>query len=153
PFALLSMTGQLTDRQVRTLYDFPSGQAITADSLPVSAETQDFVKIAAIDLDEGAGTITLAISGHRVCTEGCPQVSLTVVSLDDDAAVRRALPLSKQLTLKPGDVTFSDTVQLPIRGQPIQYPFDNWIFWLGIAGTIVDRNGENVELTPQLVDG
>src|SRR5690242_21336722 len=43
---------------------------------------------------------SLAISGHRVCTEGCPQVSLTIVSLDDDAAVRRALPLSKQLDRK-----------------------------------------------------
>jgi hypothetical protein len=57
------------------------------------------------------------------------------------------------LTLQPTDITFSDTVQLPIRGQPIQYPFDDWDLWLGIAGSIVQQDGSEAPLTPELVDG
>ena len=153
PFALGSMANQLTDRQARTLYDFPSGQAITAASLAVSENTHTFVNIAAIDLDEETGSVTLSISGHRICKTDCPAVNFTIVSLDDDAAVRRAFPPSAQLALKSEAITFSDTVQLPIRGQPIQYPFDGWDLWLGIAGTIVDENGEQVPLTAQLLAG
>jgi hypothetical protein len=153
PFTLGSMSSQIFDRQAATLYAFPSGQPISEGSLDIAEDAHSFLKIAAIDLDEGTGSITLAISGHRICKTACPALSLTVVSLDDDAAVRLAFPPSAQLTLQPEEVTFSSTVQLPIRGQPIQYPFDDWVLWLGVAGTIVDQSGNTVPLTPQLIAG
>jgi hypothetical protein len=149
PLALNSMGSQIADRQAATLYDFPSGQPISVNSTAISEDTQNFIKIAAIDLDEGTGSITLAISGHRICKTDCPEVTFTVVSLEDDAAVRRAFPPSAQLTLKPEDVTFSTTVQLPVHGQPIQYPFDAWDLWLGLAGTQVAPDGSKVPLTAE----
>ena len=39
------------------------------------------------------------------------------------------------LTLQPADTVFSQSVQLPVRGQPSLYPFDTYTIWLGVGGT------------------
>jgi hypothetical protein len=152
PVAFRSMGILLTDGQARTLYEFPGGQPVTADATVAFADAENyFFNIAAIDLDEDLGSITLAISGHRVCPDdACSALTFTLVSLEDDADVRRALPPSAPMTLTPDDEIFSQTVQLPIRGQPSQYPFDDYLLWLALSGTVVD-DGEKIELTPALL--
>ena len=151
PVAFRSMGILLTDGQTRTLYEFPSGQAATAAATQALAESESYFNIAAIDLDEDLGSITLAISGHRVCPDdGCSTLTFNLVSLEDDADVRRALPPSAPMTLTPDQEIFSQTVQLPVRGQPSQYPFDDYLLWLGLAGTVVE-DGEKVDLTPELL--
>lgn len=152
PFAFRSMGIQLTERQARTLYDFPSGSPVTADSELDAAESESFFNIAAIALDEETGSITLAVSGHRNCNEQCAPLQMTLFSLDDDADVRRALPPSAPLTLDSKVQFISQTVQLPIRGQPSQYPFDDYLLWLGLSGTVA-VGGTPVPLTPELVAG
>ena len=116
PAAFRSMGILLTDGQARTLYDFPSGQPTTTNETAADLAAESYFNIAAIDIDEDDGNITLAISGHRVCPADCSTLDLTLVSLDDDADVRRALPPSAPLTLQPDDLIFSQTVQLPVRG-------------------------------------
>ena len=151
PVAFQSMGILLTDGQARTLYDFPNGQAATAAATEALTESESYFNIAAIDLDEDLGSITLAISGHRVCPDdGCATLTLTLVSLEDDANVRRALPPSAPITLTPDQEIFSQTIQLPLRGQPSQYPFDDYLVWLALAGTVVE-NGEMIVLTPELL--
>jgi hypothetical protein len=151
PVAFRSMGILLTDGQARTLYEFPSGQAATAAATEALAESESYFNIAAIDVDEDLGSITLAISGHRVCPDdGCATLTFTLVSLEDDADVRRALPPSAPMTLTPDQDIFSQTVQLPVRGQPSQYPFDDYLLWLALAGTVVE-NGETIVLTPDLL--
>jgi hypothetical protein len=151
PVAFRSMGILLTDGQARTLYEFPSGQAATAAATEALAESENYFNIAAIDLDEDLGSITLAISGHRVCPDdGCSTLTFNLVSLEDDADVRRALPPSAPMTLTPDQEIFSQTVQLPVRGQPSQYPFDDYLLWLGLAGTVVE-DGEKIDLTPELL--
>ncbi len=151
PVAFRSMGILLTDGQARTLYEFPGGQAATAAATEALAESESYFNIAAIDLDEDLGSITIAISGHRVCPDdGCATLTFTLVSLEDDADVRRALPPSAPMTLTPDQEIFSQTVQLPVRGQPSQYPFDDYLLWLALAGTVVE-NGEKIVLTPELL--
>ena len=153
PIAFRSMGILLTDGQARTLYDFPSGQAATAASTAAleEEESESYFNIAAIDLDEDLGSITLAISGHRICPNDiCTTLTLNLVSLEDDADVRRALPPSAPMTLTPDQEIFSQTVQLPVRGQPSQYPFDDYLLWLGLSGTVVE-DGKKIDLTPELV--
>ena len=151
PVAFRSMGILLTDGQARTLYEFPDGQPVTADATMALAESESYFNIAAIDLDEDLGSITLALSGHRVCPDGvCSTLTLNLVSLEDDADVRRALPPSAPMTLTPDQEIFSQTVQLPVRGQPSQYPFDDYLLWLGLAG-IVAENGEKIDLTRELL--
>ena len=151
PVAFRSMGILLTDSQARTLYEFPSGQPATADLTEATAAAESFFNIAAIELDEDQGSITLAISGHRVC-DVCPTLTFNFISLDDDADVRRALPPSAQLTLQPNQPIFSQTVALPVRGQPSQFPFDDYLLWLGMNGTI-QGDGVTVPLTTELLAG
>jgi hypothetical protein len=151
PIAFRSMGILLTDGQARTLYEFPSGQAASAAATEALAKSESYFNVAAIDLDEDLGSITLAISGHRICPDdGCSTLTFTLVSLEDDADVRRALPPSAPMTLTPDQEIFSQTIQLPVRGQPSQYPFDDYLLWLGLAGTVVE-DGEKIDLTPELL--
>jgi len=141
----------LTDGQARTHYDFPSGQAATAAATQALAKSESYFNIAAIDLDEDESSITLAISGHRICpADGCSTLTLNIISLEDDADVRRALPPSASMNLTPDQEIFSQTVRLPVRGQPSQYPFDDYQLWLGLSGTVV-IDGKKIELTPELL--
>ena len=123
----------------------------TAASTQALAESESYFNIAAINLDEDQGSITLAVSGHRICpAAGCSTLTFTLVSLEDDADVRRALPPSAAMTLTPDQEIFSQTVQLPVRGQPSLYPFDDYLIWLGLAVTVVD-DGKKIRLTPELL--
>jgi len=54
------------------------------------------------------------------------------------------------MTLTPDQEIFSQTVQLPVRGQPSQYPFDDYLLWLGVSGTVVE-GGKKIDLTPELL--
>ena len=151
PVAFRSMGILLMDGQARTLYEFPGGQAVTAAATEALAESESYFNIGAIDIDEDLGSITLAISGHRICPDnGCATLTFTLVSLEDDADVRRALPPSAPMTLTPDQEIFSQTVQLPVRGQPSQYPFDDYLLWLALAGTVAE-NGEKIHLTSELL--
>jgi hypothetical protein len=151
PVAFRSMGILLTEGQARTLYDFPSGEPASAIATEAVVESESYLNVAAIELDEDMGSITLAISGHRSCPDNvCSTLSLTLVSLDDDADVRRALPPSAPLTLTPDQEIFSQTVQLPVRGQPSQYPFDDYLLWLGLAGSVVE-DGEKTPLTEEIL--
>jgi hypothetical protein len=153
PFAFRSMGVLLTGGQARTLYAFPSGQPLTGPASEAETDAVSYFNIAAIDLDEEQGSITLAISGHRLCPEdaSCATINFSLVSLDDDADVRRALPPSARLTLEPDDLIFSQTIQLPIRGQPSQYPFDDYLLWLGLTGTVV-LDDETLPLTVEMLE-
>lgn len=152
PIVFRSMGLQLTEGQARTFYEFPSGQAVTAASTAAVADTESFFNIAAIDLDEAAGSITLAVSGHRNCDGSCTPLAITLSSLDDNADVRRALPPSVTLELPGTKPLLNETIQLPVRGQPGQYPFDDYLLWLGLSGTI-SASGTPVPITPALLDG
>jgi hypothetical protein len=150
PFAIRSMDMTLWERQGRTLYAFPSGQPVPASDEDLTIGDRSFLNIAAVDTDEAAGSVTLAVSGHRVCDDLCPRTQFTFFSMADDAQVRRALPPSASVTLLPNEQTFTHTIQLPIRGQPSLYPFDDYELWLGLAGT-VEEEGETTQLTEDLL--
>lgn len=152
PIAFRSMGVQLNDSQVRTLYLFPEGTALTAQTVMDESKSESFYNVAAINIDEGAGIVTLAVSGQRACTATCPTMKFHLVSLDDDADIRRALPPSVPMVVESSDQIFSATAQLPLRGQPSKYPFDDYVLWLGIYGTRTD-DGVTKPLTEDSIRG
>lgn len=150
PIAIRSMDNTLWEREGRTLYAFPGGAPVPAsEEDPVAGDTS-FLNIAAVDSDEDAGSLTLAISGHRVCDGLCPRTEFTFFSMADDAQVRRALPPSASIALQPDEDTFTQTIQLPLRGQPSLYPFDDYELWLGLAGTS-EEGGRTTRITDDLL--
>ena len=112
-----------------------------------------YFNLGIIGLDESTGLLTIAVSGNRHCPGPCPTTTLTLAALDDDADQRRGLPPSASLTLQPADTVFSQSVQLPVRGQPSLYPFDTYTIWLGAGGVITDADGTVVEMSPATLGG
>jgi hypothetical protein len=152
PFVFGSMRAELTQSEENTLFDFPGGQAVDEAHVDVDMQPHTYINIAAVGLDEVLGSVTLAVSGHRICPSTCPDVVINMVSLNDDAHHRRALPPSATMELTPDMDTFTQTVELPLQGEPSLYPFDSYTVWLGLAGT-VEEDEEAVQLTADLVAG
>jgi hypothetical protein len=152
PIAFNSMRSELLGKEERFLYQFPGGQRMLDNDEDTAPANLSYLNIAAEDLDEEAGSITFVVAGHRACGNSCAEVQLTFFSVEDDAHMRRALPPSVTLTLKSDDVFITQTVQLPVRGQPSLYPFDGYQIWLGVAGSAVEQ-GQKTQLTAPLLSG
>ena len=131
-----------------TLYDLVTGQPVDPAKVIAAEEEAIYFNLGIVGLDESTGLLTIAVSGNRNCPGPCPATTLTLAALDDDADQRRGLPPSASLTLQPADTVFSQSVQLPVRGQPSLYPFDTYTIWLGVGGTITDADGTVVEMSP-----
>ena len=131
-----------------TLYDLVTGQPVDPAKVIAAEDEGIYFNLGIVGLDESTGLLTVAVSGNRNCTGPCPATTLTLAALDDDADQRRGLPPSASLTLQPEDTVFSQTMQLPLRGQPSLYPFDTYTIWLGAGGTITDADGTVVEMSP-----
>lgn len=134
-------------------YDLATGDVVTpADAAAAEAEATYF-SLGVVDLDEATGQITLVVSGNRRCGDACPSLDLTFATLDDDADKRRGLLRSATPKLTPDDRVFSEAVQLPVRGQPSLYPFDQPRLWLGLGGAATMPDGTSIELRPEAMIG
>ena len=152
PLAVTSMQ-EVLGHGPDTLYDLVTGQPVDPAQMIEAEEDAVYINLGIIGLDEGTGLLTIAVSGNRHCPGPCPATTLTFTGLDDDADQRRGLPPSAALTLQPTDTVFSQSVQLPVRGQPSLYPFDTYTIWLGVSGVAKDADGTVVELTPATLGG
>ena len=147
PLAIGSMQ-EVLGRGPDPLYDLISGDAVTLAVAAAAEADATYVNLGLVDFNEATGQITVAVSGNRNCAEVCPALALTFTALDDDADQRRGLPPSATLTLTPDDRVFSQSVQLPVRGQPSLYPFDLYQLWLGVGGVATQADGTSVEVRP-----
>jgi hypothetical protein len=150
PSALISMVRELRGQAVDIVYDLFTGTEVNVDQTfgPDTA----FVNITVTNLDESSRTATLTVSGHRVCEAICPPTTGTFFSLGNDAAERRGLPPSAAVTVPGESGTYTNSFELPIRGTPQLYPFDNYTLLLGLVISVTLPNGrEEVVTVPDLV--
>jgi hypothetical protein len=152
PIAVRSMQ-EVLGRAPEPLYDLVTGQQVAAATAAAAEEEATYINLGMVDLNDSTGVLTLAVSGNRICGDACPGLDITFFALDDDADQRRGLPPSATLSLAPDDRIFSQTVQLPLRGQPSLYPFDTYQVWLGVGGVATLPDGTVQELRPESVAG
>lgn len=145
PLAIQSMR-EVLGRSQDSLYDLVTGVQITPDNVAEAEAERTYFNVGIVKLDDITGEATLAISGNRHCGDACPTLEIIFLALDDDAAQRRGLPPSVTLSLLPEDHVFSESVQLPVRGQPSLYPFDTYRLWLGVSGVAVEPDGRRIEI-------
>lgn len=145
PIAVNSMQDVL-GRGPEPVFDLLTGKPISSAAVAEAEADATYFNLGFVDLSEATGLITIAVSGNRTCAEACPTLNLTFASLDDDADQRRGLPPFATMTLTPQQVIFSESVQLPVRGQPSLYPFDTYSLWLGVAGLMTQADGSSVEI-------
>lgn len=147
PVVVQSIIGELVVRQDRRLYNLNTGNIVVPGE-EIDPNAPNFLNIATVDLNVAAGTVTLAISGNRVCLVDCPEVELIFLSLDDDASRRRGISPSASVVLGEDQVTFSESIELPVRGRPVQYPFDSYELWLGLANPPDEQSGAAGGVSP-----
>jgi hypothetical protein len=106
---------------------------VLADRLRSRDQNYTKLHLAVTSIDEVQLLATLRLSGHHRCAGCAWSRRVLLVALSDDDTEADGLPPSTAIKLAAGDVEISETVQLPLRGHPIHYPFDRYQMVLGIA--------------------
>jgi hypothetical protein len=150
PTNITSMRAVL-GRAPNPVYDLLTGRQVSEAEAASAAADAVYVNLGLVDLNEGSGLITIAVSGNRHCAGVCPALSLTLTALDTEVETRRGLPPSVTLRIAPEDRVFSQSAQLPVNGQPSRYPFDEYLLWLGVAGLATEADGTVQQLDPGTV--
>ncbi|MFM9108601.1 MAG: hypothetical protein ACKOWF_18090 [Chloroflexota bacterium] len=153
PFTLGSIRSELFQTEVDTLYEFPSGEPVKLAQVERLERIENYYNFTFLAVDENAGTVSISVSANRDCSlQNCPELEVTLIAYNDDAALRRGLPPSTSIKIARDDVAFSEQVTLPVVGWPSQYPFDRYRLRLGAAfSELVD--GKAVYLAPDRVTG
>jgi hypothetical protein len=103
-------------------------------SPPTGRETRyTKLHLAVTAIDEIQLLATIRVSGHHRCTGCAFSHRVRLVAISDDDATADGLPPSVAITLAPTDIAVTETVQLPLRGHPIHYPFDRYQLAIGVA--------------------
>jgi hypothetical protein len=106
--------------------------SLGSGSTPAIPRTSIHISIAG--LDEVQQRLTLRVSGNHVCPPGCNWTDrLIFFSIRTNEAETAGMPPSATIDLAPGHLVVTNTLELPIRGQPGLYPFDEYDIWLGIG--------------------
>ena len=146
PIAFSSMAGTLLSQQRNPFFDVFTLQQV-ASTVGEDTTNRSYFNLGVTSIDPNTGLATLALSGNRSCATECPKVVLTFLALDDNASERRGLPPFATLTLAADERVFSESLQLPVRGQPSLYPFDTYDLWLGLRMEVTGADGKTVEAT------
>jgi hypothetical protein len=113
---------------------------LTAPGASLAGEHTD-LHIDVVGLDEAKQLLALRVSGYRTCAPSCRAEELVLVSLRPDESVRRGVPPLVTVPLPAHDGIVQATVELPVQGRPIQYPFDSFDLLLGVALQDVGTDG------------
>ena len=145
PSTAVSMVQELRTQAEGQLFDMFTGKQVPVNS--AMTPNQTFINVTVTNIDEASMIASLTLSGHRACPIACPETTATLYSLGNDAARRRGLPPSTTVTVPADEGSYTFQVQLPIRGQPQRYPFDDYTLLLGVVVVNTFPGGITVPVT------
>jgi hypothetical protein len=127
PFAIGGVFDDLLDPPANRIYHLLTPEQPAAEHLRLHIEV--------IDLDEGARTASLRVSGHQVCPAACQQTYqvLLVSSSPDVPDTAEGLPPSAAVRLPDKVKEVTQSITLPVHGLPIRYPFDTYDLGIGVV--------------------
>jgi hypothetical protein len=86
-----------------------------------------------VGFDELPRLVTMRITGQYVCPAPCTvHDRLLLFSLSEDEQSTEGLAYSTVVSMPSSTQPISTSVQLPLRGHPVRYPFDEYELWLGV---------------------
>jgi hypothetical protein len=95
-----------------------------------------------LSLDEWSRTIQVRVAGSHVCDTPCTQTDqVTFVASPESGDVAEGLPPSDGVSFPPNGTRVTQTITLPVVGQPILFPFDTYRLGLGVMFENVPREG------------
>jgi len=137
------------------LFGRPDGPSYPLTPSVPPAATHTRLNVAAVALDEQQHLLSLRVSGHHICAPACAWsdrvVFFSLRTQDDDAA--EGLPPSAAVTLPATNVETTQTIQLPVGGDPLRYPFDSYDLALGVVLQRVQPDGSVQTLSPAEAQG
>ncbi len=129
-------------------------------SYSLSAETdsttpgQIAVQMQVTEADEVRGVVSLRVSAHRGCEAGCAKLErISLFGLQPGYPKTRGTPESATVILQPGEADIRQTIEFPLSGQAILYPFDVHELWLAVGLEETDAAGALQPLTPAQAEG
>jgi hypothetical protein len=141
-----SMWTTLREEAGSTRFDLLTGSVISASDLTLQQDEITYLAITAVALDEATSSVTVRISGHRVC-KTCEPLTLQLFALDRDPEDWWGLPPSDSFDLPNETTPFTQTLSLPLFGSPQRYPFDSYGLQMGVSVEQGQGGGEVTYLT------
>lgn len=141
PFALSSIAGDVLD-QSAPVYE------IAGASPSESVRADIHLQVTAIN--EWDGTASLRAALHQNCGDHCPwgdRITFTSVYGDTDSAAEQR-PASVVISLPANVRDATQEFKLPIFGDPIRYPFDQYRLTLGVIVQRILPDGSVQTLNP-----
>jgi hypothetical protein len=89
--------------------------------------------LALVSIDETQLLASIRVSGHHRCVDCDWSDRVLFVSVTADDLDADGMPPSVGVTLSQANEEISEIIQLPVRGQPIHYPFDSYSLVVGVA--------------------
>src|SRR6266516_1438815 len=119
-----------------------------SSSTDSAAPGQTALQIQLSQADEVRGVVTLRVSAHRGCQAGCAEGErISLFGLQPGYPKTRGTPESATVTLPSGQADVRQTIEFPLSGQPLLYPFDAHELWLGLRLEQIDAAGSVQPLT------
>jgi hypothetical protein len=110
----------------------------TESSLPGQINLQ----LQLVDADEVGGVLTLRVSAQRGCETGCPDSEqISLFGLQPGYPKTRGIPESATVSLPAGQAFTRQTIEFPLSGEALLYPFDVHELWLGLRLERTDAAG------------
>jgi hypothetical protein len=127
------------------------GAVVPITTAPIAPDARNYCRLhlAVVDIAENKLMATLRVAGHCTCRGSCDEsyrIVLASVAADDTDAEGMAPSSAITLPAKSGAV--SESIDLPIRGHPVRYPFDHYEMVLGVALQRVAPDGSTEAMTP-----
>jgi hypothetical protein len=120
---------------------------VATPAAPSPVEYAD-LRLALVGMDELSGFMTLRVTGYYTCLPPCSSSARIVfASLDPTEAEADRLPRSAAVLLSASSPEVSQTLQLPVPGHALQYPFDQYELTLGVSLQRVGTDGTLQPLT------
>ncbi len=135
PFALSSALVNLVDPPSARVYALTPKDAILAASY-------NRLHLDITALDESQRVATIRVSGFHLCAQTCNyRDTIIFYSLAGEGDDTQAIPPSASLPLPSNSGEAGGTIQLPISGDLLRYPFDHYALALGavIERTLPDQ--------------
>jgi hypothetical protein len=116
----------------------PQGRQFVVSTVghDATGPTHTDLHLEVVDLNEVTLLVTLRVTGYHICETTCGwNDRVRLYSLVDEED-EEGYPRSASLTLPPGLEAVTQTIQLPLKGLPLRYPFDDYVMQLGL---VLDR--------------
>src|SRR5215208_3547641 len=128
PFTLSSIWDEMTGPPEGEVFHIgpPSGSAANG--------TYARLHFSMVAFDDLPRLVTIRITGQYVCPAPCGvQDRLLLFSLAEDERETEGLAYSTVVAMPTSTQPVNTNAQLPLRGHPVRYPFDEYELWLGVV--------------------